>query len=110
MIKELLILLFIFGVSSEPLRLYSASTDPDSPYSSVFIGSVKGGTLIYINGVGFDPIATGNQVFIGNYPCEIPAEGVTTNFLVCQTTDSMSKTNVNNLVVRVLALGQESMV
>ena len=59
--KDLVIAIFLFcliGVSltKEPLQLITASTLPDSDVSPMS-GSIKGGTRIYIKGVGFDTIA-----------------------------------------------------
>lgn len=69
MIKITLILLLLCTAFSEPLQVYYASIDPDTPFGNTFSGSLKGGTLIYITGTGFDPVASGNLVFVGDYPC-----------------------------------------
>lgn len=47
-----------------------------------------GGQLVYIRGTGFDPIAANNEVWLGDYPCPIPAEGVTDSFITCETVAS----------------------
>jgi hypothetical protein len=63
--------------------------------------------LIYINAVGQDPDASGDSVFLfgnGNwYPCTIPAAGVTDTYISCETSDSMSDTDVDNLAVNLVS-------
>ena len=86
-IKFILSLLFIAITLAEPLSIHAISTYATATSSSI-TGSLAGGRTLYINGLGFDPVAQNNFVFVGPYPCNIPAEGVTTNFLICETTDS----------------------
>ena len=98
-------LLFVTAAFAEPLQIDSVSTFADS-ISSSLSGSLRGGRTIYINGLGFDPIAQNNVIFVGDYPCEIPAEGVTTNFLICETTDTGSDGDKNSQTILVIANGQ----
>ena len=83
----LVLFLLFFQGNNEPLQLFYVSTSETSS-SSHRVGSVNGGTTLYINGLGFNPNAIENNVFVGYRPCIIPAEGVTTNFLICETTAS----------------------
>lgn len=66
-------LLLATAIRAEPLQLFSVSSSP----STVVLpsGSVRGGTTIYISGVGFNANAASNQVYVGDYPCTIPAAG-----------------------------------
>ena len=68
-------LLLATTIRADPLQLFSVSASP----STVVLprGSVQGGTTIYIAGVGFNANAASNQVFVGPYPCNIPAAGAT---------------------------------
>ena len=69
-------------------------------------GSVAGGTTIYITGLGFDTNANSNQVFVGNYPCTIPADGATATTLACVTTASW--TVLNNIDLTVVSNGVQA--
>jgi len=75
-IGVLIAFLLLFATArTDTLQLFSVSTNP-----SVVVlasGGVKGGTTIYISGVGFNANAASNQVFVGPYPCNIPAAGAT---------------------------------
>lgn len=66
------VLILIALTHAEPLNIASASTILDSQSSSLS-GSLRGGKMIYLKGTGFDPVATNNQVFVGNFPCNVPA-------------------------------------
>ncbi|MFM7856414.1 MAG: hypothetical protein ACKO96_31960, partial [Flammeovirgaceae bacterium] len=44
-------------------------------------------------------------VFVGQFPCNIPADGVTDTYISCETTDSGSKSNINNLPVTLISDG-----
>jgi hypothetical protein len=83
----LLLVLLIGRISGEPLQLFYVTTN-DQSQSSARVGSIKGGTMIYINGLGFNPVAHKNFVLVGYLPCKIPAEGVTSTFISCETTAS----------------------
>jgi hypothetical protein len=61
--------------------------------------------LIYIKAIGHNPMASNNLIYVGNFPCIIPSDGVTDTFITCQTTDSGSKTNINNLQITLVAYG-----
>ena len=49
-------------------------------------GSKGGGTVLYISGVNFSPIAGDISIFFGKYPCDIVAEGSNVNMVSCITT------------------------
>ena len=61
--------------NSEALQVFSVSSS--STAVNTPSGSVNGGTTIFIRGVGFSTNAADNQVYLGNIPCEIPADGAT---------------------------------
>ena len=67
--------------TQQPLQIDSISTATSS-----MVGSNEGGTNLYIKGLGFDQDVENNLVFVGPYPCVIPAEGVTDTTLNCETT------------------------
>jgi hypothetical protein len=70
-------------------------------------GSVRGGTIIYITGVGFSTIAANNQITVGTYPCLIPAAGATETTLSCVTSDTYQTTDIYNLPINVISNGQQ---
>lgn len=55
------------------LELYSASVSLGSSSDRSLVGSFEGGTIIYINGIGFSDDPTLISVYIGNFPCIVPA-------------------------------------
>ena len=79
----------------------------ESPSSMVrpVTTSLKGGRLIYIKATGHSTMASENQVFVGNYPCIIPADGVTDTFISCETTDSFSTVDIYDLRVTLRSRG-----
>ena len=68
-------MLLATAIRADPLQLFTVSTNPTTVVLPS--GSVRGGTTIYITGVGFNANAASNQVFVGPYPCTIPAAGAT---------------------------------
>jgi hypothetical protein len=99
----LLVLFALFGLN-QSFELYTASTSPDST-SSILSGSVRGGTKIYIKGLGFSPHASDNKIFLGNYPCPIPADGATEMVLVCETVNCGRENDIYNLEIIVYSNG-----
>ena len=67
-----IILLLLVGAFSTPLQIEYVTISDVQPTSSME-GSLEGGTIIYINGLGFDSVATNNRVFVGEYPCIVSA-------------------------------------
>ena len=104
---SLLLLLLVFQTYSESLQLFSVSSSSTQilPPS----GSVSGGTTIYIRGLGFSTNAADNQVYIGSYPCNIPADGATETSLACITSDTGQNGNLNYLPITVVSNGQQQM-
>lgn len=96
--------LILAQVHGEALQLYSVSSSPTQIVSPS--GSVRGGTTIYIKGVGFSTIATDNQISIGSYPCLIPAAGATETTLSCVTSDTKQTSDIYNLPINVISNGQ----
>jgi len=91
MLKLLVILLAsvsLLAQTNGPQILYISSS-PSSVVNPAY-SSLRGGALIYIKAIGHDPIAGNNLIYVGNFPCIIPSDGVTNTFITCQTTDSGS--------------------
>lgn len=101
----ILIVLLIASVRNEALQLFSVSNSPTSVGNP--IGSVRGGTTIYISGLGFSTNAADNQVFVGTYPCRIPADGANPTSLACITSDTNQNVNILNLPIIVYSNGQQ---
>jgi hypothetical protein len=78
---------------------------PTAQVSPAF-SSLKGGAMIYIKAIGQDPVASNNQIFVGNFPCIIPSDGVSDTFISCLTTDSGSSSDINNLPFTLIAYQQ----
>ena len=104
---SLLLLILLVQIHSESLQLFSVSGSPTQVYPPS--GSVSGGTTIYIKGLGFSTNAADNQVFIGSYPCLIPADGATETSLACITSDTRQTGNLNFLPITVVSNGQQQM-
>jgi hypothetical protein len=73
--------------------VYTASAEVSINYVSTTLnvftpsqGSKAGGTVLYISGNNFSPIAGDIQVFIGSYPCNLIAEGSSVSMVSCITT------------------------
>jgi hypothetical protein len=86
-----------------PLILY-VSGSPTTQVSPAY-SSLRGGALIYLQVIGHDPMASGNMVYVGNFPCIIPSDGVTDTFISCETTDSGSDTSIYSLPVTLISYG-----
>ena len=72
-IRVLIGLILVMNVlANQPLYIESVSTFKGSTSSSL-TGSIKGGTTLYIKGLGFDRVPTNNQVTVGGFPCTISA-------------------------------------
>lgn len=101
----LCLVLLLTHASCEALQLYSVSSSPSQILSPS--GSIRGGTTIYIKGVGFSTIASENQITIGTYPCLIPAAGATETTLSCVTSDTNQNQDIYNLPINVVSNGQQ---
>lgn len=69
------------------------------------LSSRRGGALLYIQAVGHSQMASENLVFVGTFPCIIPADGVTETFITCETTDSGLNQDISNLQVVLFSKG-----
>jgi hypothetical protein len=79
------------GLELDDVVIYSVSTAiGQSNFGQV--GSISGGTLLYIKATAIDPTPSNNIVTVGPYPCTIPAKGVNDVFIVCQTTPAYDPT------------------
>ncbi|CAM6001510.1 unnamed protein product [Sphagnum balticum] len=99
------ILCLIISANSENLQLFSVSSSTSQIINPS--GSVRGGTTIYITGLGFSANAANNQVFIGTYACTIPADGATETTLACITSDTGQLNNIYSLPINVYSNGQQ---
>lgn len=81
LISVLVLFLAVFTVATEPLQLYSAATSLSA--GPALAGSLAGGTIIYIKGVGLPTNVNLISVFVGNYACKIPADGLTPTTIAC---------------------------
>lgn len=91
MLKLLVFVLFnvyLLGQKIAP-KIISISSSPNSIVAPVY-SSLRGGALVYIKAIGHNPISGNNLVYVGNYPCNIPSDGVTDTFITCETSDSGS--------------------
>ncbi|CAD8161606.1 unnamed protein product [Paramecium octaurelia] len=70
--------------------------------NSVPVGSLMGGTTLYMKVQGLDQTASNNAVYIGKYPCIISDKGVNGLFVNCKTTKSNPNDhNLSNLQITV---------
>lgn len=95
----------LLTASVNSLQIFSASTLITTPSTSLS-GSLRGGRKIYIQGSDFPSDPTMLQVLVGPYPCKIPADGVTSVTLSCETTDTLSVTDLKTNSIRVIYQGQ----
>lgn len=102
---SLCLILLLVNIHSEALQLFTVSTNPATVVPPA--GSVRGGTILYIKGLGFSANAKDNQVSVGPYPCLIPADGATETTLACITTDTGQLNNIFNLPITVISNGQK---
>jgi hypothetical protein len=61
--------------------------------------------MIYLKVTGHNPMASGNKIYVGTFPCIIPSDGVSDTFIACQTTDTGSQTDINNMPVTIISYG-----
>jgi hypothetical protein len=99
------LLLLLSFASCEALQLYSVSSSPTQVLPPS--GSVSGGTVIYLRGLGFSTNPGDNQVMVGPYPCVIPADGATATTLACYTSDTQQTGNIYYLPITVTSNGQQ---
>jgi hypothetical protein len=52
-----------------------------------------GGTVLYISGHNFSPVAGDISIFFGSYPCNIVADGSNINMISCITTPMTQNEN-----------------
>ena len=57
----------------------------------------------YLKVSGHDSVASKNQIFVGTFPCIIPSDGVSDTFIACQTTDTGSDSDINNMPVTLIS-------
>ena len=62
--------------------------------------------MIYIKAMGHSPDPTDNKVYVGTFPCSVPADGVTDTFISCETGDTESTSDFYNLPVTLISSGR----
>lgn len=95
--QVLLLLAFTILTYSAPkdkLKILTISDNPQSVSKPVY-SSTQGGKNIYINLMGHTMVASDISVSVGKYPCNIIANGVNTDFIVCSTTNCTDSTDYN---------------
>lgn len=68
------------------------------------VGSLEGGTLVYVKGIGFSTNINGNSVSLGTYPCIVELNGLSANLIACRTTKATNINFITNLSVKVTVL------
>lgn len=101
---SLLLLCLFLATQAVSLQIYYVSSLPGS-ISNPVKASLRGGTMIYLKVTGHNPDATGNRIFVGTFPCIIPSDGVSDTFIACQTTDTGSTMDIDNLPVTIISFG-----
>lgn len=91
--------------------IHTQTIDPGAPTIisvstslSAFVaptGSLEGGTMIYIKGTNFSPVAFENIITVGPYPCIISADGSKVDTLACRTTPATDPTKLYTLPVNI---------
>ena len=97
----LMMLLHLAAPQKAPLAITFVSGSPNSMSNPVY-SSLRGGRYIYIKAMGHNLDPTKNIVAVGTSICTIPSDGVTDTFIVCQTPDSGSISNITNLSVSLI--------
>jgi hypothetical protein len=73
--------------------------------SGIATGSLSGGSILYVKGVGFDPMGGTNKVFVGTFPCNIIDYFATDTFIACQMPAENHGTVDLTLTVTVYIMG-----
>ncbi|EAR99597.2 IPT/TIG domain protein (macronuclear) [Tetrahymena thermophila SB210] len=94
------------GANVDSVRILSVSTQIDTD-NFQRLGSINGGTRLYIKIVGHDSHnAANNSIFVGPYPCVVPEMGVNEVFITCITTPAYDNNNQWGLPVVVKVLNR----
>lgn len=93
----------VLQAASTPTILYTST----SIYSKVApVGSLAGGTIVYIFGTNFSPDPSLILVFFGQYPCNLKAESSSVSMIACVTSPATSSTSLNSLPLTIYIQGQ----
>lgn len=82
------------------IQLLQLSVNPDATTTSL-MGSVNGGTVIYIRALGLDPVLGNNQVTVGPYQCRILDIDASGQFISCETAAATDPSQLTNLEIQV---------
>ncbi len=91
---------FLLAQNTGPVINYISSS-PSSVVNPVY-SSYRGGTFIYMQVVGHSSMPSENSIFVGDFPCIVPADGVTDTFISCETSDSGFSSDIYNLKVTIV--------
>ena len=93
----LLLFCLITAGLAEPFDVTSVRLADDVDGSLNLEGSVAGGTFIKIYADGTaGTTASDFTITVGDYICEIPAEGILDDGIVCETTNTGSTSTMND--------------
>ena len=95
----------LLTATANSIQILSASTFLGSP-STTLSGSLRGGRTIYIQGADIPSDPTQLQVFVGPYPCKIPADGLTPVVISCETTDTLSLLDIKGAAANIQVIYQ----
>lgn len=87
--------------NTKKLSVTSVST-LESSYDYLY-GSSLGGTVLYIKGTGFQQNPSLNRVFVGDYPCIVPDEGIKEETLICRTSSFYPKDYAYDLPIVIIS-------
>jgi hypothetical protein len=73
------------------------------------VGSLAGGTVVYIFGTNFSPDPSTVSVAFGSYPCLLVAGSSSASMLACTTTAATSSSSLSNLPLTISMQGQTAL-
>lgn len=98
-------------MTSDKIAINYVYLSPNSPPSSSgLVGSLNGGTTLYIHGQGFDLSAANNLVYVGMNYCDLTKGGVSASgdTITCDTTAPIPGTSLVNLPITIAIPGKPS--
>jgi len=90
--------------TKDPPSITSVSTSLTTDFS-VQQGSIAGGTVLYIKGVGFDQSPDNNVIYIGTLKCPVSSKGGNQQVLTCTTPKANTSQSLVNVPVTVYVSG-----
>lgn len=102
-LKAILLLSLVLGVLSGSLTITDVMLSDQSTTSNL-VGSIMGGTKLYIKGLGFSKVMSENNIFVGNFLCNLE-DGATDTTILCTTSAAIPYKEYNNLEITVSVTG-----